>query len=109
VGYGIRHVQRIQKEVRAEGLSALKPSYKGGGRQLMSTEKENAILSQYEQTIGIGEIKQAISQEVGRPVADGTIYSLLHWPGWKAKRPRPQHPQADVEAQTLFKKTGRPD
>lgn len=107
VGFHWRHVQRIQQQVRTGGLEALRPQYRGGGRQLLKTEQEATILKGLEQVPTARPIQEALSKALGRPFAGSTVYSLLKRHGWKAKRPRPRHPKAEQEAQELFKKTIR--
>lgn len=106
VGYHWRHVQRIQADVKEKGLEAIYPSFKGGNRQLLTDEEELEVLNAHQGCTTAQPIIEAISQKVGRPVISQTVYALLERHGWKAKRPRPQHPKADAKEQTLFKKTG---
>ena len=108
-GYHERHVQRIQQQVRLHGVDTLRPAYKGGGRRLLSEAKESAIWAVLEGVTTIQVIVDAVSEAVGRPVMAPTIYAMLKRRGWRAKRPRPRHPQADVEAQTFFKNAARAD
>jgi 5-formyltetrahydrofolate cyclo-ligase len=42
--------------------------------------------------------------KIGHEVDDSTIYRLLNRHGWRKLMPRPRHPQADLQAQTQFKK-----
>lgn len=108
-GYHWRHVQRIWAQVSQGGLESLRSAYKGGGRQLLATERESVILTRHQGDVGIVGVTASLSEAVGRPVKPGTVYGLLKRHGWKPKRPRPQHPKADAEAQRIFKKAGGRD
>jgi len=91
--------------VRDHGLQALLPVQRIGTHRLLSPDQEKAVLANCGQAVTVAPIVEAFSQAVGRPVSNKTIYGLLKRHGWKAKRPRPQHPKADVSAQAFFKKS----
>ena len=52
----------------------------------------------------VGEIKRALDQRLGRPVALASAYNLLHRHGWRKLAPDKRHPQADVAAQEDWEK-----
>lgn len=104
VGYHWRHVQRVQQAVRLQGINSLLPQYCGGNSRLLSKETEQEILNSVEGAVTVHPIVEAFSKAVGRELKDKTVYAILKRHGWKAKRPRPQHPKASPEAQQLFKK-----
>lgn len=105
-GFGFRHVQRIQAQVQQHGLHSLYPK-KGIVRNslLPSKQAEIDLLQRHKGKVGIYDLHQALNALVGRPVIFQTVYNLLNRHGWKAKVPRPVHPNHNEEAQTLFKKT----
>jgi transposase len=51
------------------------------------------------------QIQAALETQLGRPVADTTVYRLLDRHGWRKVVPRPQHPQSSPEARDPWKKT----
>ncbi len=59
------------------------------------------------QAVGVNAIRAALEAQIGHATGETYVYLVLKRQGWKAKRPRPRHPQADLEAQNLFKKTAR--
>jgi transposase len=106
-GFGIRHVQRIQAHVQKHGLHILNPQ-KGivrNPRLLPSTDAEIVLLEKHKGKVGIYDLHHDLNERVGRCVSVQAVYKLLKRHGWKAKVPRPVHPNQDENAQTLFKKT----
>ncbi|MFM5962718.1 MAG: transposase [Dolichospermum sp.] len=105
-GYGLRHVQLIQAQVQVHGLDSLYPK-KGVVRRriLPSKQAELDLLQQHKGNVGIYDLHQALNTVAGRSVTVQTVYNLLKRHGWKAKVPRPVHPNHNPEAQALFKKT----
>jgi hypothetical protein len=69
------------------------------------TQAEIDLLQRHKGKVGIYDLHQALNALVGRPVIFQTVYNLLNRHDWKAKVPRPVHPNHNDEAQTLFKKT----
>ena len=106
-GFGFRHVQRIQAQVQQHGLAILKPKQGviRSPRLLPCEQVEIDLLQQHKGKVGIYELHQALNTLVGRNVSSRNVYRLLKRHGWKAKVPRPIHPNYNEEAQTLFKKT----
>lgn len=112
----VRTVRKHNERYRLEGLSAFLPRVPGPkAPRYMSQEHEAQLLSglqeQARQGVWVAAtlLRQAYEAAAGRPVARSTLYLVLHRQGWSKKRPRPRHPQADVEAQEDFKKTGVTD
>jgi transposase len=108
-GFGIRHVQLIQAHVQKHGLAILKPK-RGivrNPRLLPSTDVESVLLEKHKGKVGIYDLHHDLNALVGRCVSVQAVYKLLKRHGWKAKVPRPVHPNQDEKAQTLFKKTSQ--
>ena len=105
-GFGFRHVQRIQAQVQHYGLHILYPK-KGILRNSLLPNKQAEIdlLQRHKGKVGIYDLQQALNELVGRRVGFQSVYRLLNRNDWKAKVPRPVHPNHNEEAQTLFKKT----
>jgi transposase len=53
------------------------------------------------------DIQRILEEEFGKARSLGTVYYLLHQLGYSSLVPRPQHRQADPEAQAAFKKSSR--
>lgn len=51
------------------------------------------------------DIQRILEEEFGKVRSLGTVYYLLHKIGYSSLVPRPQHRQADLEAQAAFKKS----
>lgn len=51
------------------------------------------------------DVQRILEQEFGQLRSLNTVYALLHQIGYSSLVPRPQHPQADPEAQEAFKKS----
>ncbi len=52
----------------------------------------------------VGQIKAALDQCLGRPVALASAYNLLHRHGWRKLVPDKRHPKSDPAAQEEWKK-----
>ena len=77
----------------------------------MSTEEEKEWFKTLEERAERGnwlkaaQIKPLYEEKVGKPIGTSTIYKILNRIQWSKKRPRPRHPKADQQEQSLFKKT----
>jgi hypothetical protein len=84
-----------------------------GGRRYgyMTIEQERLFLSRFlDQAVQggilvVSEIQRAFEAQVGRKVAQSTIYRMLDRHDWRAIIPRPRHPESNTEAREGFKKT----
>lgn len=97
--------------IRSGGPSpTAKPPRGGRRRENLSREEEAAFLEPFfeKAKIGgilvVGEIKRALEERLGRPVALASTYNLLHRNGWRKLAPDKQHPQADIAARAEWKK-----
>ena len=52
----------------------------------------------------VAEVHQALEQQLGRKIAESTVYRILHRHGWRKLVPRPFHPKRKPEAAEAFKK-----
>lgn len=93
------------------GVAAVETPGKGGRRyQYLTLEQEQHFLAPFFAQAQAGtittatEIKQAFEAQVGREVAESTIYRLLDRHGWRKLVSRPVHPKADPAEQAAFKK-----
>jgi transposase len=86
------------------------PTPGGRKRENMSVEQEREFLAPFiakAQTGGVlvvGEIKAALDQRLGRPVALASAYNLLHRHNWRKLVPDKRHPKSDPLAQEAWKK-----
>lgn len=82
----------------------------GRKRQNLSVEQERAFLAPFLHqaaqggVLVVGQIKAALDQRLGRPVALASAYNLLHRHGWRKLAPDKRHPQSDPQAQQEWKK-----
>lgn len=53
------------------------------------------------------DIQRILEEEFGKVRSLGSVYYLLHQLGYSSLVPRPQHRQANPEAQAAFKKSSR--
>ena len=109
-----RTVEKHHERYFKEGLAAFEAKSPGKpGPRLMSDKEEKALFKTLEEKAEQGEwlkaaqIKPLYEEKVGKPVGESTIYKILHRNKWSKKQPRPKHPKADPQEQSLFKKTAR--
>ncbi len=105
-------VHQLISAYNRRGVAAVETPGKGGRRhQYLTLEQEQQFLAPFFAQAQAGtiataaQIKQAFEAQVGREVAETTIYRLLDRHGWRKLVPRPVHPKADPEEQATFKKT----
>ena len=110
-GYAVGTVHNIHSDYLARGAVIFKLG-RPGGRQaaLMTPSAEAEFLSPFIEDgdaggiLEVSRIHEALCAHVGRRVALGTTYNILHRHGWRKIMPRSRHPKADKEAQAAFKK-----
>jgi len=79
-------------------------------RARMTLEEESALLAPYiEQAkqggvIIVPPLKAKIEKALGRPMAQSTVYAMLHRHGWRKLAPDKRHPESDPVAQEEWKK-----
>ena len=113
-GLSRRAVQDWVARYNREGLHGLK-TRPGQGRKPALTP---AQAEQLRQRLDAGplpedgvctlrgkDVQRILEQEFGRLRSLNAVYALLHQLGYSSLVPRPQHPQADPEAQEDFKKS----
>jgi transposase len=111
MGVSLSTVNRAHMAYDRGGIKALKPKPIGGRqRENMTLSEEKALLAQFGQAAGAGEmlnihdLKAAYEQAIGHPTSNSTVYNLLARHGWRKLMPRPFHPRRDLAAQDDFKK-----
>lgn len=114
VGWTTGTVRVMHSQYAKEGDTFFDVVHRGGRhRQNMSLEQEEAFLAPFFDRAKAGgilvvtEIKAAYEAQLGRGVAESTVYRMLARHGWRKIAPRPRHPKADPAAQAAFKKTRR--
>ena len=86
------------------------PAAGGRRRQNMTVDQEREFLAPFLSqaaaggVLVVGQIKAALDQCLGRPVALASAYNLLHRHGWRKLVPDKRHPKSDPAAQEEWKK-----
>ena len=112
IGVSVGWACQLRRRFIRDGGRAEADRAKPGGRRRenMTRDEEAEFLAPFfEQAktggiLVVSEIKQALDQRLGRPVALASAYNLLHRHGWRKLVPDKRHPQADVAAQEDGKK-----
>ena len=106
IGVSVGWACRLRTEFIREGGAPGRKGERGGRRrENLSREEEMAFLEPFFEKAKAGgilvvsEIKRALEERLGRPVALASAYNLLHRNGWRKIAPDKKHPQMDVEAQ----------
>ena len=111
-GYSAAWVRALIRRYNAQGPSAIgdQRRHNQGGQRLLNAEQEADLRAEVEGGISAGEIwtgvdvARRISQLVGYEVHRARGWELLKRWGLKQRVPRPQHANADVSMQEVFKK-----
>jgi transposase len=112
-GYSLTWVRTVARRYNADGAAGIgdRRHAHRGGRRLLTSEQEAALDPALEGAAPGGgrwtaaKVAAWMSQQLGRPVADGTGWRALRRLDWRRYRPRPQHAKADVAAQAAFVQT----
>ena len=114
VGWTTGTVRVMHSHYAKEGDDFFEIAHRGGRhRQNMTLEAESRFLAPFFERakaggiLTVSEIKAAYEAQLGREVAESTVYRLLARHGWRKIAPRPSHPKADPAAKAAFKKTRR--
>ena len=104
-------LRTTQQEFIKRGVEVLKEQSRGGRhRALMSLEAEATFVKQFADKAGAGsifviaEVRIALEQQLGKKVAESTVYRILHRHGWRKPVACPFHPKRKPEAAEAFKK-----
>jgi transposase len=107
-----RTVEKHHERYFKEGFSAFVAKKPGkSGPRLFTREAEKALLENLEskscqgEIIAAFQIKEAAEQQLGKKIALGTVYLLLHRNDWRKVKPRPRHPKGNDAEKEVFKKT----
>ena len=110
-GVSIPTVRFVISTYNRLGPAALAAPGKGGRRNAhLTPAEEHAFRAPFFDRAAKGqiatadEIQQALQEQLGHPVHRSTVYRLLERHHWRKRAPRPTHPKADPEQQTVFKK-----
>ena len=103
----------LRRQFRASGGQGLDGQEQRGGRrrELMSEQDEIKFLTPWSEkaqdggVLVVPPIHAALESAVGHKVPKSTVYRLLARHGWRKIAPDTRHPNVDVGAQELFKKT----
>jgi transposase len=112
LGWHVGSVYNLQSHYLHNGSAALIGVGRGGRRQaLLSEEQEAQLLSKFASLASQGGVveasalRRAYEEKVAAKVAKSTVYRLLARQGWRKLVPRPYHPDASRKQQEAFKKT----
>jgi len=104
-------VKMIHCNFRKYGMESVKDKRGGRYRENMTLDEEARLLSGFEEQsrsgklVVAGKIKSAYEKEIGREVAESTIYRMLARHGFRKIVPYQRHPKANKEEQETFKNT----
>lgn len=112
LGISVGWVNQLRNRFIREGTvrEADGPKHGGRRRENMTREEEEAFLAPFFEKASTGgilvvsEIKTALDERLGRPVALASAYNLLHRHGWRKLAPDKRNPKTDVIAQEEWKK-----
>lgn len=114
LGWATTTVYVIHSRWAKEGEAIFDLRGRGGRHnQHLTSEQETQLLAPFTkmatggEMLHVSEIKKALEERVGAPVAASTVYRMLDRHGWRKVVPRPRHPKADFQAQDAFKKTAQ--
>jgi transposase len=112
VGLARQTVHNLVAAYNRHGPKALESPGKGQRqRAYLSLEQEQAVVDQFLKQSEAGrvstalQLKPALEQAVGHPVAKTTVYRVLKRHEWRKVAPRPRHPKSSAAEQEAFKKT----
>ena len=113
VGLKQRQSRNWIHRFRAEGLEGLRDRPRPGQPVKLPRQKEQAFRERITKgaspkdltrNLRVKDIQRILREEFGADYCLGGTYFLLHRLGFSSLVPRPRHPKADPQAQTLFKK-----
>lgn len=112
VGLKIQTIRNLHSAYLKAGEAMVYHRDKGGRYwSNLSLEEEDDLLAAFEvegqlgQIVEVNQIQRAYEQRFGWPVANSTVYRLLHRHGWRKLAPRSRHPKGDERRMEGFKKT----
>ena len=113
LGITKQKVYRIIQQYNKRG-KYLDSELQWGGRRekrsLLSLEKEQQMMKEFEKEartgkiITMNDIRKVVEKKVGQSVSDDYLWDLFKRHNWKKKAPRPQHPKKQQTKQEEFKK-----
>ncbi|MYC63355.1 MAG: helix-turn-helix domain-containing protein [Caldilineaceae bacterium SB0661_bin_34] len=110
VGVGRRSVQRWLRWYREGGLARVRSRRRGGAGKpcfLTPAQQERLVAEAAKGVFGTAQaVRDWIEAQFGVLYTVAGIYTLLERLELRLKVPRPQHPQADPQAQEAWKKGG---
>jgi len=114
MGESPRTVERWVARYNAEGVEGLADRARPGKPPILSRDQEEAFCQRLDagptesDAVSVfhgWNIQQILEQEFDAMYSLDGVYALLHRLGYSWLCPRPEHEQADREAQEAFKKT----
>lgn len=111
-GYHPTTVRKLHARYLSQGCDALFSKRKGGRyRENLSVDEEEELLCSFLEKsasghlLEVSQVYNAYCERIGREAGKSTVYAMLNRHQWRKVAPRPQHPNADPQAQQAFKKT----
>lgn len=114
MGESLRTVERWVARYNAEGVQGLADRSRPGRSPILPRDQEAAFCERLDagpteaDSVSVfhgWNIQHILQQEFGATYSLEGVYGLLHRLGYSWLCPRPEHEQADHEAQEAFKKT----
>jgi hypothetical protein len=104
IGVSLSTVNRAHMAYDHGGIKTLKPKANGGRKhENMSAAKEKALLAQFANAAGAGEMLNIHDLKAATRRRSDTQPATAPW---RKLMPRPFHPDRDIKAQNAFKKNG---
>jgi transposase len=115
LGVGRATVARLQSGFgrRNDANDSGRKGWGGRRRTLMSEEEEREFLRPWMEkaltggVLVLSPIRAALSQRLGRKVANSVVYRFLERHGWRKVAPDTRHPKSDPRIQEDWKKNSR--
>ena len=102
---------RFRRWMRTE--QSLYDGWGGRRRALLSPAAEKTFLKPWRQQaqtgilVVVAPLREALAQQLGRPVAATVVYRLLARHGWRKLAPDTRHPQSSPARRAAWKKNSR--
>ena len=116
LGFSRRACQHWVQRFNEQGLTGLQDQLGRGKSPLLTSDEQEQLKQRIDAgptaedgvcTLRGKDIQRILEEEFDKVRSLGTVYYLLHQLGYSSLVSRPQHRQADPEAQAAFKKSSR--
>lgn len=113
LGVSRRTIQQWIRRYNDTGIDGLRHRPGQGRRSKLSSKEKDSLIARIERgalsedqvcTLRGRDFQRILEREFGKLYRLSSVYALLHRLGYSCLMPRPQHRQADENAQRAFKK-----